>query len=181
MAFAERQGTAGLAGPAPRAGPAPSRQTRAHLWVAEAPPSSHGPSPRQVTARLQGASPGAWELPATLFVLGCLGKGCHLRQLQRTPARSPSVKGRNCSTTFAFLVKRCFRQVRPHPSLKTRPSSSAATGAEGTTWIEEPARPRPLLASVRPCALLSPLLSQQQLVPISLTPVLHHLPGPIPL
>ena len=81
---------------------------QAHLWVAEAPPSWQ-PQPPAGDCRGSGAPVlGAWELPATLFVLGCLGGAATLCQLQHAPAAagSPSVKGRNCSRDLCFPCQR---------------------------------------------------------------------------
>ena len=57
MAFADGRGQ--LA-PPPHLAPPPGRQAQAHLWVADAPPSSRPPRrPPQVTAEVPGRQP--WE------------------------------------------------------------------------------------------------------------------------
>ena len=124
---------------------------------------------------------GAWELPATLFVLGCLGRAATLRQLQCTPARSPSVKGRNCSRDLCFPCQRCFRQVllppfpkdqvllgshchrgrRNHLGSRGEPATSSLAGKCETLC--------PSVPTSEPAAGQCPFLT-----PISL----HHLPGP---
>lgn len=161
MAFANGKGQ--LAPPPHLAPPQAVRPGLTCGWLRPLPPP--GPSPRQVTARLQGASPGSVGTSCHPVCLGLLGKGCHPPS---APAHSCQVAQREREELFPrpllSLSKVLSASTAPHPSLKTRPASEvpAATGAEGTTWdVEGNLQPPPLLASVRPCALLSPLLRQQ--------------------
>lgn len=109
--------------------PPPGSGAASHLWVAEAPP------PRSPSRAGDCTGPGSVGTSCRPVCLGRLGGAATLRPLQHAPARSPSVKGRNCSRDLCFPCQRRFRQVPSlFPEGRASPGSPLPKGLKGPSW-----------------------------------------------